>query len=72
MLVLAMQFSRGDMTMPRSGHNGHERGSASGTVLVDCAFKAEETNTGHCAPTPLRSMFQERVFREGSGRITSA
>jgi hypothetical protein len=55
MLVLAMQFSRGDMTMPRSG----ERGSASGAIQMDYAFKAEETNTGHCAPTPPASMLQE-------------
>jgi hypothetical protein len=59
MLVLAMQFSRDDMTMPRS----RERGSASEAIRTDCALKAEETNTDHHAPEKLR---------EDDGRVTSA
>jgi hypothetical protein len=61
MLVLAMQFSRGDMTMPRSLKSGAERRGQS----EDYAFKAEETNTGHGAP--LNPWAQE-----DRGRITSA
>ena len=39
-----------------------ERGRASKTVQMDHAFKAEETNTGRCAPTPLRSIFRNECF----------
>ena len=57
MLVLAMQFSRGvNDEYPTTGLLDHVRGRASTKKWsIDHAFKAEETNTGHCAPTRCSS-----------------
>ena len=47
------------------------RGQRLRGTIVDCAFKAEETNTGHIVPTQLRFR-GTGAFHEGCGRIASA
>jgi hypothetical protein len=54
-------------TMPPTEVEGRGCETQSG----DCAFKAEETNTGHTVATQLRFR-RTGAFHQGCGRIASA